>query len=159
MASSPPAKKRKKKIDRGISFIRPRPQVISDYASIEREEIDVMAVTMLQNDRTIAEVKEMKEKNPEHFRQLLIWYQEFIPKQTTPVVDSPPKIDDPDNLDAKFADVWKQHGLPLLHAETIAVKGVVEKEKIQTEIPNFFSPCSRGQNLMDCDSRTNTSSP
>ena len=158
MASSPPPKKRKKKIDCGVSFIRPHPQVISDYASIEHEETDVMAVTMLQNDRTLAEVKEMKEKNPEHFRQLLIWYQEFIPKPK-PIVDSPPKIDDPEKLDAKFADIWKRHGLPLLQAETIAVKGVVEKKKIQSEISHFFSPCSRGQNLMDCDCRSNTSSP
>ena len=146
MSNSPPTKKRKKKKDDGVPFTRPSPQSILDFAAVEHEDIDIAAVTMLQQ-KTIAEVKEMKQKNPEQFNQLLIWYRDFIPKSNSESTPMPPKIEDPD-LDENFAKFWKEHGLPFLNTGSTpnADKGVDDSEKkkhIRTNYhPAIFRPVS-----------------
>ena len=62
--SSPPTKKRKKKKDDGIPFTRPSPQSILDFAAVEREDVDIAAVTMLQQ-KTIVYMRMNREK-PKH---------------------------------------------------------------------------------------------
>ena len=159
--SSPPTKKRKKKKDDGIPFTRPSPQSILDFAAVEREDVDIAAVTMLQQ-KTIVEVKEMKQKNPEQFNQLLIWYRDFIPKSNSESNSMPPMIEDPD-LDENFANFWKEHGLPFLHTGSTPTAAIGVDDDPgkntyhQTLIPEYFAPCPH-RHLFVCNCATTSSS-